>query len=187
MTGTVRNNQTNRNLLDRCLLILAGAAIAATTATFLPIIEPITLPATAAPGATGSNAPASLSGRMTNLKESDQRWIEIDLSRQRLIAWEGDQSVYAIIISTGKQTTPTRTGSFAIQTKHRTARMRGSDYDIPDVPFTMYYSGNYAIHGAYWHHRFGTPVSHGCVNVAVDHAQWLFNWASVGTPVVVHP
>nr|WP_283761534.1 L,D-transpeptidase [Roseofilum halophilum] len=76
-------------------------------------------------------------------------------------------------------------GSFAIQSKHEVARMRGDGYDLPDVPYTMYYSGHYAIHGAYWHHQFGTPVSHGCVNVAVDHAQWLFNWTELGTPVIV--
>jgi lipoprotein-anchoring transpeptidase ErfK/SrfK len=63
--------------------------------------------------------------------------------------------------------------------------MQGQDYDVPDVPYTMYYSGNYAIHGAYWHNQFGTPVSHGCVNVAVDHAEWLFNWTALGTPVIV--
>lgn len=123
---------------------------------------------------------------MTDLKQSGQRWIEIDLSRQRLFAWEGDRPVYAILVSTGKAATPTPTGTFAIQTRHRTARMQGYDYDVPDVPYTMYYHRGYAIHGAYWHHRFGTPVSHGCTNVAVNHARWLFNWAKVGTPVVVH-
>lgn len=127
-----------------------------------------------------------LVAKMQSLRQSDQRWIEINLSSQRLIAWEGPTPVYAVIVSTGKSSTPTRTGTFAIQTKHRQARMQGADYDISDVPYTMYYSGNYAIHGAYWHHRFGTPVSHGCVNVAVNHANWLFDWATVGTPVVVH-
>ncbi|WP_448572717.1 L,D-transpeptidase, partial [Trichothermofontia sp.] len=123
---------------------------------------------------------------MERLKQSGKRWIEIDTSRQRLFAWEGNKQVYAVIVSTGKASTPTPSGIFAIQSRHRYARMRGADYDVPDVPYTMYYSGNYAIHGAYWHHRFGTPVSHGCVNVAVDHAKWLFEWASIGTPVVVH-
>ena len=120
------------------------------------------------------------------LQQSNQRWIQIDLSRQRLIAWEGNTPVYAVIVSTGKPETPTLTGVFAVQYRFQTARMQGDDYDVPDVPFTMYYDGNYAIHGAYWHHNFGTPVSHGCINVAVDHAEWLFNWSSIGTPVVVH-
>jgi lipoprotein-anchoring transpeptidase ErfK/SrfK len=123
---------------------------------------------------------------LQRLKQSKQRWIEIDLSRQRLIAWEGKTPVYAVIISTGKPETPTPTGTFAVQTQLRSTRMQGADYNVPDVPYTLFYSGNYAIHGAYWHHRFGTPVSHGCVNVAVNHARWLFHWATVGTPVVVH-
>ena len=127
-----------------------------------------------------------LAEKMTELQASDERWIEINLSRQRLIAWEGGSPVYAVIVSTGKRSTPTRPGIFAIQTKHRRARMRGRDYDISNVPHTMYYQGSYAIHGASWHRRFGTPVSHGCVNVAPNHAQWLFNWASVGTSVVIH-
>lgn len=120
------------------------------------------------------------------LKRSNQRWLEVDLSRQRLIAWEGKTPVYAVIVSTGKASTPTVTGVFEVQTKYRQARMQGDDYDIPDVPYTMYFHEGYAIHGAYWHSRFGTPVSHGCVNVAVDHAQWFFTWSEVGTPVVVH-
>ncbi|NJK36868.1 MAG: L,D-transpeptidase [Oscillatoriales cyanobacterium RM1_1_9] len=124
--------------------------------------------------------------RMLELQESSDRWIEIDLAQQRLIAWEGNQAVYAVVVSTGKTSTPTRKGTFKIQTKHRETRMQGPDYDVPDVPYTMYYDGGMAIHGAYWHNRFGDPVSHGCTNVAVNHAKWLFEWASVGTPVVVH-
>jgi lipoprotein-anchoring transpeptidase ErfK/SrfK len=124
--------------------------------------------------------------RMTELQYTNTRWIEINVSTQRLIAWEGRTPVYAIIVSTGTDDHPTLVGSFAVQSKHRTARMQGDDYDVPDVPFVMYYDGNYGIHGAYWHRSFGTPVSHGCVNVAVDHAEWLFNWATIGTPVIVH-
>ncbi len=123
---------------------------------------------------------------MVKLKKSNQRWIEVDLTRQRLIAWRGKTPFRAVIVSTGKTSTPTLTGVFQIQSKLPVARMQGDDYDIPDVPFTMYYSGGYAIHGAYWHRNFGTPISHGCVNVAVDHAERLFEWASVGTPIVVH-
>ncbi|WP_017653511.1 L,D-transpeptidase [Fortiea contorta] len=120
------------------------------------------------------------------LQKSDQRWIQIKLSQQRLIAWDGKTPVYAIAISTGKKSTPTRTGTFKIQSKIKSMRMRGRDYDVPNVPHAMFYQGNYGIHGAYWHRRFGIPVSHGCVNLAPNHAKWLFNWASIGTPVVIH-
>jgi lipoprotein-anchoring transpeptidase ErfK/SrfK len=129
---------------------------------------------------------AIISSKMQELQQSDQRWIQIDLTKQRLIAWEGSKPVYAIVVSTGKRSTPTRIGTFAIKSKHRYNRMRGEGYDVPNVPYTMYYYGGYAIHGAYWHRRFGTPVSHGCINLAVNHSKWLYNWASVGTPVVVH-
>lgn len=127
-----------------------------------------------------------IANKILELQETEQRWIQIDLSNQRLVAWEGTKPVYAVIISAGKTATPTVLGTFAIQTKHRTTRMTGPGYDVPDVPHTMYFHRGYAIHGAYWHNRFGTPVSHGCINVAPDHAAWLFNWATVGTPVVVH-
>ncbi|MEP0754865.1 L,D-transpeptidase [Trichocoleus sp. Lan] len=118
-------------------------------------------------------------------RRSQRRWIEVNLSKQRLIAWEGGRRVYSVRISSGKRSTPTRVGTFRIQSKHRTARMRGRDYNVPNVPYTMYYSGGYAIHGAYWHNRFGTPVSHGCVNVPVAQARKLYSFASHGTKVVV--
>ncbi|PSB14012.1 hypothetical protein C7B76_17800 [filamentous cyanobacterium CCP2] len=127
-----------------------------------------------------------LHDRMAQLQQTNTRWVQVNLSTQRLIAWEGGTPIYAIIVSTGTSDHPTLAGSFAVQSRHRTARMQGDDYDVPDVPFVMYYDGNYGIHGTYWHNQFGTPMSHGCVNVAVDHAEWLYNWAAIGTPVVVH-
>ena len=123
---------------------------------------------------------------IARLKKSGQRWIEIRVRSQRLLAWQGNKLVYGVKVSTGKSATPTPAGVFNIQTKYRVARMQGDDYNVPDVPHVMYYSGNYAIHGAYWHRSFGIPVSQGCTNVAPDHAAWLYRWASVGTPVVVN-
>ncbi|MEH2442287.1 L,D-transpeptidase [Nostoc sp.] len=122
-----------------------------------------------------------------NLRQTSQpRWIEIDLSEQRLRAWEGKKLVYSYRISGGKRSTPTPIGRFRINSKYRTHRMRGKGYNIPDVPYTMYFYEGYAIHGAYWHNRFGTPVSHGCVNLPVKQARNVYNWASYGTLVVVH-
>ncbi|MBD2503159.1 L,D-transpeptidase [Anabaena azotica] len=129
--------------------------------------------------------PQKLAKTIETLQKSDQRWIQVDLSQQRLTAWQGRKPVYAIAISSGKTSTPTPIGTFRIQSKHKSTRMRGRGYDLPNVPYAMFYSGNYGIHGAYWHKRFGTPVSRGCVNLAPNHAKWLFNWASLGTPVVV--
>lgn len=116
---------------------------------------------------------------------SQRRWIKVDLSSQRLVAYEGGRPVYSTRISSGKRSTPTLTGTYSIQNKLRSTRMRGRDYNVPNVPYAMFYSGNYAIHGAYWHNRFGTRVSHGCVNLPVSQARKLYNWASPGTKVVI--
>ncbi|AFY46150.1 hypothetical protein Nos7524_0228 [Nostoc sp. PCC 7524] len=160
--------------LSRCLKIfLAGAALSLSTVSI------------SASSTWASSTNQKIAQTIQTLQQSEERWIQIDLSQQRLIAWEGGKPVYAIIISSGKKSTPTRVGTFKIQSKHKSTRMRGRTYDVPNVPHAMFYDGNYGIHGAYWHKRFGTPVSHGCINLAPDHAKWLFNWSSLGTPVVI--
>lgn len=114
------------------------------------------------------------------------RWIEVDISEQTLRAWEGDQLVFETLVSTGRPETPTVAGTFAVQSKLDSQRMRGPGYDLPDVPAVMYFFLNYAIHGAYWHDDFGQVMSHGCVNMEPDEAAFLFQWAEIGTPVHVH-
>lgn len=121
----------------------------------------------------------------TDAPADGERWIEVDISDQKLIAWQGDVPVFETTVSTGKPGFRTLPGEFAIYLKFEKARMRGVDYDTPDVPWTMYYDGDFAIHGAYWHNNFGTPVSHGCVNLRVEEAKALYAWASKGTRVVV--
>lgn len=132
-----------------------------------------------------ANNAQKINQKVRQLKNSSKRWIQVDLSEQRLITWEGNKPVFGVIVSTGKKSTPTPTGVFNIYTKLTKTRMKGEGYDIPNVPHTMYYKGGYGIHGAFWHNNFGTRVSHGCVNVAPNHAKKIFNWASVGTTVVV--
>ncbi|MFQ5342897.1 MAG: LysM peptidoglycan-binding domain-containing protein [Anaerolineae bacterium] len=114
------------------------------------------------------------------------KWIDIDVGRQRLVAYEGDRAVFSAVVSTGKPGTPTVLGRFAVRSRLTSQRMIGPGYDIPNVPWVMYFHGAYAIHGAYWHKDFGRAVSHGCVNMRPSDAQWLFNWTPLGTPVVVH-
>jgi lipoprotein-anchoring transpeptidase ErfK/SrfK len=123
--------------------------------------------------------------QIQTLQKTDKRWIQVDISEQKLIAWEGKTPVYAVKVSTGKKATPTLTGIFNVQTKLKKARMQGEDYNVPNVPHVMYYDRGYGIHGAYWHKKFGTPVSHGCINLAPNHAKWLYQWSSVGTPIIV--
>ena len=130
---------------------------------------------------------SEVSSRISQLKTSgNNRWIEVDLDAQQVLAWEGNRLVYTAPVSSGLEMIPTREGAFEIQSMHITTRMRGNGYDVPDVPYIMYYSGDYALHGAYWHQNFGIPMSHGCINLPLDAADWLFNWAHVGTSVIVH-
>ncbi len=114
----------------------------------------------------------------------------MDLGKQKLYAWEGGKIVHETKISSGLPKTPTVKGSFAIRTKLVKQDMKGGSkwygkYDYKDVPNVMYFYQGYAIHGAYWHNAFGRPASHGCVNVPLASAQWLFAWAKVETRVEV--
>lgn len=115
-----------------------------------------------------------------------ERRIEVDLSEQMLTAWQGEAIVLQTIVSTGRAEYPTVIGTWPIRVKYVSTRMIGPGYDTPNVPWTMYFHWGYAIHGAYWHNDFGTPVSHGCVNMRPAEAKLLFDWASEGTPVTVH-
>lgn len=115
-----------------------------------------------------------------------KRWIEVDLTNQTLTAWQGDVPVMFTAISSGRSGTPTVTGRFAIGTRYKAQRMTGPGYDLPNVPWVMYFHQSYAIHGAYWHNNFGVPMSHGCVNMRPNEAEMLYNWASAGTEVYVH-
>ncbi len=95
--------------------------------------------------------------------------------------------ISSVVVSTGRSDEPTLPGVFAIEQKYERAWMEGEDYEVPNVPFAMYYSGSYAIHGAYWHNDFGIPISNGCINVPLAEAEWLYSWADVGTPVIIEP
>jgi len=114
------------------------------------------------------------------------RWIDVNLSTQSVYAYEGDTVVNSFIVSTGTSLTPTVTGQYKIYVKYQAANMSGPGYFLPNVPYVMYFYKGYGLHGTYWHHNFGTPMSHGCVNLETGDAGWLFNWASVGTLVNVH-
>ena len=128
-----------------------------------------------------------VSNRINQLKATpDSRWIEVQLEEQQILVWEGNKIVYSSVMSSGTADRHTQEGTFEIQSMHISARMRGTGYAVPDVPYTMYYSGHYALHGAYWHSNFGTPVSRGCINLPIVAANWIFSWAHVGTTVVVH-
>lgn len=117
--------------------------------------------------------------------------ITVDTAKQMLYAWEGGKIVYQTPVSTGLPKSPTIKGTFKIYLKYIVqANMKGVSpyigrYNLKNVPHVMYFSGNYAIHGAYWHNSFGRRASNGCVNVPLVAAEWLFNFAGNGTTVMV--
>jgi lipoprotein-anchoring transpeptidase ErfK/SrfK len=115
------------------------------------------------------------------------RWIDVDLSAQRVTAYEGDVPVRSTHVSTGLPATPTPTGQYRIYVKYRAAPMSGPGYHLPNVPYVMYFYRGYGLHGTYWHANFGQPMSHGCINLPTDEAGWFYAWASVGTLVNIHP
>jgi len=107
------------------------------------------------------------------------------LSQQRLYAYDNDQMVRTTLISSGIPQYPTVTGTFAIYLRYTSARMIGPGYDLPNVPYVMYFYKSYGLHGTYWHNNFGHPMSHGCINMPTSEAEWAFNWSTFGTPVIV--
>lgn len=119
--------------------------------------------------------------------------IIVDRSEQKLYAYDDETLFMEISISTGLELTPTPRGTFTIFKKTPSRYMQGplpgvtnQYYDVPGVPWNLYFTHSGAvIHGAYWHDSFGTPYSHGCVNLPPEKARELYNWAELGTRVVV--
>lgn len=117
------------------------------------------------------------------------KWVEVDLTNQRLYAYEDGRKIYDFPISSGKYGR-TPTGVFRIWTKLRYTKMSGGSkengtyYYLPNVPYTMFFYNDevardvgYAIHGAYWHMNFGHPMSHGCINMNIEEAGQVYYWA----------
>jgi lipoprotein-anchoring transpeptidase ErfK/SrfK len=120
-----------------------------------------------------------------------ERWIDVDLSRQTLVAYEGQVPVFATLIASGREGFETPEGSFRIYGKHVTVTMddpSGGEeaYSIEDVPWTQYFDEGYALHAAFWHDRFGRVRSHGCINLSPADARRLFFWTGPRVPAGVH-
>lgn len=121
-----------------------------------------------------------------------ERWVLIDISLQYLWAYQGDQVLWQGYVSTGTAKFATPTGSFTVLSKIPVQTMEGvlggEYYNVPDVPDVMYFTDvGHALHGTYWHNNFGTPMSHGCVNLPMDVADWMYQWSSVGMRVEIIP
>jgi hypothetical protein len=122
------------------------------------------------------------------LLEPGERWIDVDLDSQILVAFEGDLPVYATMVSSGGKETPTETGEYRMWLKESEADMKGLNgedpYSVATVPWTQFFSPEkgLALHTAYWHDQFGLRRSHGCVNLAPRDARWLYFWSDPQVP-----
>jgi hypothetical protein len=126
-----------------------------------------------------------------------EKWIDINISKQTLVAYEGTKAVFATLVSSGEAglgdpetTRSTARGIFRIHTKHVSATMDstvvGEEFELRDIPYVQYFQDGYALHAAYWHDSFGKPRSHGCINLAPEDARRLFFWTEPAVPAGWH-
>ncbi|MHB1294813.1 MAG: L,D-transpeptidase family protein [Anaerolineae bacterium] len=213
--GVILTNDAQADRVRVALGAMTNTPTATPTATVTPSATPTLTPihtatptatTTPTPTATFTPAPTPTPDWITDKYlplPTEGKWIEVDLSEQMLWAYEGDKLVFSTDVSTGKENTPTVQGRFRITRKYEAQLMSGPGYYLPNVPYVMYFYGNFALHGAYWHDKWGTPTSHGCVNLRIEDAKWLYEWAdpqmpdgvttlvagpdNPGTIVIVHP
>jgi len=114
------------------------------------------------------------------------KWVQVDLCEQTLVAYEGQQPVFATVVSTGVRGKRTLTGLHRVWLKTAHDRMHGRGYDLEEVPYTLYFKHGQALHGAFWHDQFGRAITHGCVNLSMADARWLFQWAPPPLPAWWH-
>jgi hypothetical protein len=150
--------------------------------------------------------------KMPGWGKNGEKWIDVNITKQVLVAYEGTKPVYTTLVSSGEAglgdpetTKSTKRGIFRIHTKYLSITMDsnvvGEEFELRDVPYVQYFENGYALHGSYWHDVFGQPKSHGCVNLAPEDARRLFFWTEppippgwqgvarslTGTVVFVHP
>jgi hypothetical protein len=111
------------------------------------------------------------------------KWVSVDLYEQVAIAYEGGTPVFATLVASGLADWPTNEGLFHVYVRYPRTLMHGAEgnpdfYYLQEVPWTMYFDGDIGLHGTYWHDGFGYRHSHGCVNLSITDALWLYNWAS---------
>ncbi len=131
--------------------------------------------------------------RMPAWGKNGERWIDVNITKQVLVAYEGTKAVFATLVSTGEAglgdpetTKSTKRGIFRIDRKYITTTMDsdivGEEFELRDIPYVQYFEGGYALHAAYWHDDFGTPRSHGCINLSPEDARRLFFWTEPKLP-----
>ena len=119
---------------------------------------------------------------------------KVDLSTQMAYFYKGSTLVKSFPIASGKPSTPSDTGTFFVHTKYTVQTMRGGSgadaYVTPNVPWVTYYNNGEAFHGAPWSQAYyipaGKPVSHGCLNMNVSDAKWVYDFLPIGSMVQVY-
>jgi len=137
-------------------------------------------------------------GDVISLPDGNLKTIEVDLTNQRLYGFENGQKIFDFLISSGTYNR-TPNGTFYIWTKIKSQKMSGGSkelntyYYLPNVPnILFFYNDSYkkelgfSLHGTYWHHNFGTPMSHGCINMYTPDSLQIFNWANIGTTITIY-
>ena len=136
-----------------------------------------------------------------SLGAGNTKWIDVNISTQSIVAYEGTKPVYVAPITSGRPGWSTPLGVFRIQRRVENETMLGStllrldtrevpDYRLENVKWTQYFTGDgAAIHTNYWRSPalFGIPSSHGCLGMIEKHARWFWDWAGVGTALNIHP
>lgn len=113
------------------------------------------------------------------------RYVRVDLSEQRMYAYERGYQVNSFLVSSGLPRTPTPPGEYHIQRKIYSHLYSGPGYYLPNTLYNLQFRPHYYLHGAYWHNNFGHPMSHGCVNIHYRDAKWLFDWMQTGDLTVI--
>ncbi len=135
---------------------------------------------------------------VTTEEQSTSKRIEVDLTKQRAMAYDGDKLVYDFLISSGTYGR-TPTGDFKVWAKVKAQKMSGGSeelgtyYYLPNVQNVMFFYNDkyqkklgYSFHQAYWHNNFGVPMSHGCINMTTADSATLYAWADAGTPITIY-
>ncbi len=118
-------------------------------------------------------------------RTTEHRYVRVDLSEQRLYAYEDGYLINTFLISSGLPATPTPPGEYHIQRKIYNKLYSGPDYYLPNTLYNLQFRTHYYLHGAYWHHNFGHPMSHGCINIAYEDAAWIYDWMQEGDLTVI--
>ncbi|MHB1354668.1 MAG: L,D-transpeptidase [Anaerolineae bacterium] len=165
------------------------------TKTLLHTPSPVAVvPATAAPSPSPSVTPSVIPDKVATATPSwvterylplpvSEKWIEVDITKQELRAYDGERLVFSTTISSGRGVTQAFLGKYRITQKLATKLLTGPGYYLPDVPWVMVINSNLLLHGAYWQDSWGAPSNYGFINLKPTDARWLYDWSLPSVPV----